>query len=305
MEFRQLEMFVALVEAGSIQRAAERVFRTQPAVSMSIRKLEEELGVSIFNRSDRNPAPTEVGRLLYDYATRLLAARDEAVVAVDGFARAERGHLRIGASESISHHLLPDVLSAFHDAHPGLTVEIACRSSRLLARDLRERRLDVALLASEPDEDGVEAEQLMRDELVLIVAPDHRLAHRNHVSIADLADESVIVEGLSTPTGRAVSEAFAEHDTALQIGIESTTIETIKRVVALRLGVGFVPRLTIGDELRRGELAVVAIADFAFARTLWIARRAGDAPSAAVIAFSAIAKELTGFQDFQDSSRKS
>jgi DNA-binding transcriptional LysR family regulator len=292
MEFRQLEMFVALVEAGSVQRAAERVFRTQPAVSMAIRKLEEELGAPLFNRSDRNPAPTEVGRLLYDYATRLLSARDEAIVAIDGFARAERGHLRIGASESISHHLLPDVLSAFHDAHPGLTLEIACRSSRLLARDLLERRLDVALLASAPEEEGVEAECLMRDDLVLIVAPDHRLAGRNDVRIADLADEPVIVEGLATPVGRAVTAAFEREGTPLQIGIESTTIETIKRVVALRLGVGFVPRMTVGDEVRRAELAVVPVRDFAFERTLWIARRAGDAPTAAAAAFSGIVKNV-------------
>ncbi|MBK6316115.1 MAG: LysR family transcriptional regulator [Blastocatellia bacterium] len=292
MEFRQLEMFVALVEAGSVQRAAERVFRTQPAVSMAIRKLEEELGTSLFNRSDRNPAPTEVGRLLFDYATRLLAARDEAIVAIDGFARAERGHLRIGASESISHHLLPEVLSAFHDTHPGLTIEIACRSSRLLARDLRERRLDVALLASAPEEEGVEAECLMSDDLVLIVAPDHRLAGVADASVADLADELVIVEGLSTPAGRAVTEAFARQGTRLQIGIESTTIETIKRVVARRLGVGFVPRLTVGDEVRRGELAVVTVRDFAFERTLWIARRAGDAPTAAAAAFGGIVKSV-------------
>lgn len=292
MEFRQLEMFVALVEAGSVQRAAERVFRTQPAVSMAIRKLEEELGASLFNRSDRNPAPTEVGRLLCDYATRLLAARDEAVVAIDGFARAERGHLRIGASESISHHLLPEVLSAFHDSHPGLTLEIACRSSRLLARDLRERRLDVALLASAPEEEGVEAECLMRDDLVLIVAPEHRFARFADVGVADLAGENVIVEGLSTPAGRAVTEAFARHGTSLQIGIESTTIETIKRVVARRLGVGFVPRLTVGDEVRRGELAVVTVRDFAFERTLWIARRAGDAPTAAAAAFGDAVKSV-------------
>lgn len=292
MEFRQLEMFVAIVDAGSVQLAAERVFRTQPAVSMAIRKLEEELGASLFNRSDRRPATTEVGRLLYEYATRLLSARDEAIVAVSGFSRAERGHLRIGASESISHHLLPDVLSAFRDAHPGLTIEIACRSSRLLVRDLRERRLDVALLASKPEEEGVEAQCLTPDPFVFIVAPGHGLARQDDVTIADLADESIIVEGLSTPAGRALTEAFARYDATPRIGIESTTIETIKRVVALRLGIGLVPQLTVRDEVRRGELVVVPVRDFAFERTLWIARRAGAAPTAAIAAFMSIVKSL-------------
>jgi len=290
MEFRQLEMFVALVDAGSVQRAAERVFRSQPAVSMAIRKLEDELGASLFNRSDRNTAPTEVGRVLYEYAARLLAARDEALVAIEGLSRAERGHLRIGASESISLHLLPDVLFAFRESHPGLTVEIVCRSSRLLVRDLRERRLDVALLASTPEEDGIDAECLMRDPFVLIASPDHRVASLDDVSISDIAGESIVVEGLSTPSGRAVAEAFAAHGTPPRIAIESATIETIKRVVALRLGVGFVPQLTVREEVRRGELVVVPLRGFEFARHLWLARRSGDVPSTAVEAFAGIVR---------------
>src|SRR5262245_33472926 len=124
MELSQLEFFVTVVEEGSFSKAAERVFRTQPAVSIAIRRLEEEIGAPLFERSQKTPALNEVGRLVYDYAKRILALRDQALDVVTELKSLERGRVRIGANESTSLYLLPHLILAFRELHPNVKVEI-------------------------------------------------------------------------------------------------------------------------------------------------------------------------------------
>src|SRR3954468_21723281 len=118
MDLMQLEMFVATAEARSVQRAAERVYRTQPAVSMALRKLEEELGAPLFDRSNRGAyVLTATGESLFDSAKRLLALRDEAVSHIRELHSLERGRVRIGANESTGNYLLPRLIEAFRARH--------------------------------------------------------------------------------------------------------------------------------------------------------------------------------------------
>ena len=116
----QLEMFVAVVEEGSVRRAAERVFRTQPAVSIAVRKLEQEFSAPLFDRSKRYEFRlTQAGEALYRYAKRILSLRNEATSELDDIAKLRVGHLRIGANESISLHLLPRLAQTYLKQHPG------------------------------------------------------------------------------------------------------------------------------------------------------------------------------------------
>src|SRR5215210_2887355 len=124
MELIQLEMFVAMVEEGSSHKAAERVFRTQPAVSMSLRKLEQEIGAQLFDRSNRNNyALTDTGEVLYEYAKRLLNLREEAATALEQLHSLQSGRIRIGANESTSLYLLPKLILAFREQYPKIKIE--------------------------------------------------------------------------------------------------------------------------------------------------------------------------------------
>src|SRR5215471_717482 len=118
MELSQLEFFVTVVEEGGFSKAAERVYRTQPAVSIAIRRLEEELGAPLFERSQKTPALTEVGEMLYDYAGRILSLRDQALEVVAELRSLKRGRVRIGANESTSLYLLPQLILEYRKRYP-------------------------------------------------------------------------------------------------------------------------------------------------------------------------------------------
>jgi len=131
MELMQLEMFVAVVEEGSVRGAAERVLRTQPAVSIAVSKLEREFETPLFDRSKRHEYRlTQVGETLYEYAKRMLNLRREAIAAAGDVRSLRLGHLRIGANESISLHLLPRLAQAFLATHPGIRLEVKSSGRR-------------------------------------------------------------------------------------------------------------------------------------------------------------------------------
>src|SRR5262245_54657162 len=136
MELSQIEFFVTVVEEGGFSKAAERVFRTQPAVSIAIRRLEEEIGASLFERSQKAPVLTAAGELFYDYARRILALRDQALGVLGELRSLERGRVRIGANESTSLYLLPHLILQYRSQHPNVMVEIFRHVSDRLPREV-------------------------------------------------------------------------------------------------------------------------------------------------------------------------
>lgn len=293
MELMQLEMFVAVVEEGSVQKASERVYRTQPAVSIAMRKLEQELGSRLFDRSQRYAYHlTPAGELFFTYATSLLALRNEAVTALADLTQCRRGDLRIGANESTSLYLLPRLRHAFHKKYPDIRIEVLCDNSEKLLRELKERHLDLALLAYLPDDDEMETKRIMGDEVVLIVGPEHRLATKGSVHMRELGAESVIVESTSSSSRERVAEAFSQFATPLNIQVECATIEAIKKMVATGLGIGFVPLMCVQDEVARGELVRVPLEGFPQDRALWVVRRRADEHSHACGAFMQVINSL-------------
>lgn len=301
MELMQLEMFVAVVEEGSVHKAARRVCRTQPAVSLAIRKLEEGVGASLFDRSQRQGySLTQAGEALFGYATRILSLRSEASTIIDDIKNARSGRLRVGASESVSFYLFPRLAATFHTQYPNVQIEMRCDSSVRLLKELRERRLDLALLYVEPSESEIESRLVLRDRLVMIVSPNHRFAHRNRVKISELGEESIIAEGPSSVWHVKVVEAFAQSRTPLNIAVDNAPIESIKRMVALNLGVGFVPLMCVRDDVMRGELAIVDIEGFDHERTLWAARRRRVSPCHSERAFLQI---ITSYAETLKSER--
>jgi DNA-binding transcriptional LysR family regulator len=288
MEFSQLEFFVTVVEEGSFSKAAERVFRTQPAVSIAIRRLEEEIGAPLFERSQKTPALTEVGELVYDHAKRILSLRDQTFDVVSELKSLQRGRVRIGANESTSLYLLPHLILDYRALHPNVMVEIFRHPSERLPREVLDHNVDFAVLASEPVDSDLESFPVLRDELVLIVHPEHPMAKRPSVKVEELGNESFLAHNVKTGSRYKVMETFAEHHTPLNITLELATIETIKRFVQLRIGLAFVPRMCVAEELERGSLATVPVEDLTYVRTLWVTHRRGTTFSHAAAAFLAI-----------------
>ena len=270
MEMTQLEFFRKVIEEGSFSKAADSVGRTQPAVSIAIRRLEEEVGAPLLDRSQKTPVLTEAGEVIHDYAQRILTLRDQARETVAELRTLKRGRVRVGANESTSLYLLPQVILAFRARHPHVKVEIYRQVSERLPREVLERSVDFAVLAFEPMDRDLESFCVLKDELVLILHPEHPFAGRETVTVAELGQESFLAHNVRTASRNKVTEVFAAHHTPLNISLELATVETIKRFVQLKVGLAFVPRMCVREELERGTLATVPVQGLTYYRTLWV-----------------------------------
>lgn len=272
----QLEMFVAVAEEHSVRGASERVFRTQSAVSIAVRKLEEECETALFDRSKRYEYRlTEAGESLYAYAKRMLDLRSEAAAALGDICNLRAGRLRIGANESISLYLLPRIAEAFLKQHPRVRMEMKCERSEDLLVDLKDRGLDLALVSFRPDGKDFDSRFMARDELVLITHPGHSLAKKERIEVGDLSKESLLVMDVSrlSPWHKKIADAFVKRNVPLHLMVENAPIETIKKMVAIGLGVSFVPLMCVRKERQRGELAVLEVEGLHEERSVWIVRR--------------------------------
>ena len=292
VELMQLEMFVAVVEEGSVRRAAGRVYRTQPAVSIAIRKLEVEFSVPLFDRSKRYEFRlTQAGESLYRYSKQILSLRKEATLELDEIAKSRVGRLRIGANESICVHLLPQMAQTYLKQHPGTTLELTCERSESLLNDLKLRKLDVVLISFRPNDSEVDSAFVIHDELVLITRPNHAFAERGRVQIKELNGEPLLMMDVSQPSPwhKSVTEAFLRSKIPCRLQVEKAPIETIKKMVAIGLGVGFVPLLCVTEERARGELAVVEVESLHLERSVWlVCRLAVQSPAAKAFAKVAV-----------------
>jgi DNA-binding transcriptional LysR family regulator len=294
MELMQLAMFVAVVEEGSVRAASERVFRTQPAVSIGVRKLEEEFGAPLFDRSKRHSFRlTQAGESLYEYARKMLSLRNEAISELGDIAELRTGRLSIGANESSSLHVIPQLTRVFLKQHPGVRLELKCERSENLMDDLKARCLDLVLVSFRPDDRELESAFLLEDELVLITAPTHPLAGCGRVEFRDLAAEPLLMMDISQPSPwhKRVADAFMRNKIPLRLQVENAPIEAIKKMVAMGLGVGFVPLLCVKEEVARGELTTIEVEGFREIRSVWLVRRWAQ-QSPAVEAFMKVASEF-------------
>src|SRR6202034_3075472 len=291
MDIHQLETFLAVAEEKGFSRAANRLHRTQPAVSQVVRKLESDLGEVLFERSARDGALTPAGEVLCEYARRMLALRGEAVSAMAELKSLDRGRLLIAANEFTCLYLLP-VLDRFRRLCPQIGVSIQRSLASKIPDDLLQRTVEIGILSFRPEGDLFKSIAVYTDELAFVVNPDHPLAREKGVAIEDLGAESFVAHNVPSPVRRQVVAAFQKHKTPLHMGVELPSLEAIKRFVALGNGVALVPGLTVQPELARGELVQVAVTELKIARRLWLVHRARATLSHAGLAFLDIVRAL-------------
>ena len=284
MDLSQLETFLAVAEERSFSRAAVRLHRTQPAVSQVIRKLEESIGETLFDRAARDGSLTAAGVLLRDYALRLMALRREAASALGELKTLERGHLHIAANEYTSMYLLP-AIHAFRREYPQVNVTVQRTLASRIPDELNLRSFELGVTSFRPDPAQFRTIAVYSDTLVLIVSPSHPLAGRSRVAINELGQESFIAHNVASPLRRRVIETFQRYRTPLNMTIELPTIEAIKRFVAMGNGVALVPNLTVARELETAELVAVPVDELEMRRVLRIVHRRQGTLSYAAKAF--------------------
>ena len=302
MELSQLEVFVAVARERRFSRAADKLFRTQSAVSQTIRKLEDELGEALFDRSSRDGVLTDAGKVLYEYAEKLINLRSEATESLSELRELQKGKLVIGANEFTVLYLLP-VLAEFRRLHPMIKITVERALSSKIPDQVLQYSVEFGVLSYEPQEASLTSVVVFLDELVLVVPPKHPLATAAEVSIRQLGAESFVAHIVSSPHREKVIQLFKNHKTPLHMDLELPTLQAIKRFVAMGNGVAFVPEISVETELARGELVRIPVKELQWKRKLRLVYRKDANLSHAARAFlkvaEAVAVERKGRYRFQ------
>ncbi|MBZ5697221.1 MAG: LysR family transcriptional regulator [Acidobacteriia bacterium] len=274
MDLSQLHVFLTVAKEQSFSRAAGKLYRTQPAVSIVIRKLEESVGQPLLVRGARQVKLTDAGELLRDYAERLLNLRDEIQKGMEDLKSLGRGELALGVNESSIHALLP-ALARYRKLYPGVKLIMHRTLSRDIPQEVLNYRLDLGTVSYVPQDPKLAAVEIIRDELTFVVPPKHRLARRRSVDIKELGEETFIAHNVESPYRSRVIQLFEKHRTPLRRDVEMPTIESIKRFVQMGMGVAIVPRMCVRWEVEQKLLAEVRIRQLKMPRSLYLVSRRG------------------------------
>lgn len=295
MDVYQLETFLAVAEEKTFSRAAQRLHRTQPAISQTIRKLEQSVGEPLFDRSSRDGTLTAAGRLLQEYAQRILNLRQETRQALDDLRSLRTGRLVIAANEFTCLFLL-HVLEEYRRLHPMITITVQRSLASRVAHEVLNHNAELGMLSFRPLDPRLRSVVVYRDELAFIVHPQHPLARRKEVTIRQLGTETFVAHNVPSPYRAKVLDAFQRHRTPLNMDVELPTLEAIRKFVGRGIGVALVPLLAVEEQIARGELVRVRIRELQLERKLRLAYRRTSPLSHAAQALLQIVRRRAGEQ---------
>lgn len=291
MDLSQLEVFLTVAREGRFSRAAEKLYRTQSAVSQTIRKLEEELNEPLFDRSSREGVLTDAGRTLQGYAEKLLNLRNDAREALAELRELQKGKLIIAANEFTALYLLR-VLAEFRRLHPMIKITVLRSLGSRIPDDLLRHTVEMGVLSYDPEETRLRSIVVYLDELTFVVPRTHPLASEKQVSIRQLGTEVFVAHIVSSPYREKVIEVFRRHKTPLHMDVELPTLQAITRFVAMGNGVALVPQIAVESELARGELVSIAVRELRVHRKLRLVYRREGSLSHAARAFLQVAEAV-------------
>ncbi len=285
MDLRQIEYFLVVARQQNFTRAAEAVGVAQPALSQQMKRLEEELGVILLDRSTRPLTLTEAGQAFEVRAERILADVRLAKAEIREFAGVGRGKLVIGALPALA-AWLPRILAIFHAAHPMIEMILREENSEVLARLVGSGALDLAVLhavpgmyTGDPSQLGIVMERLFDDELVAIVGPKHRLADRGTIELRELRDEPFVLRTRGSGLAHTLTTAMTAEGFSPRVVAETPTLTSVRALVAAGIGVSIIAR--IPAQAPGPPIAILAVRPALPTHTAAIAWRGDRRPSAA------------------------
>jgi LysR family transcriptional activator of glutamate synthase operon len=290
MELRQLRYLLALAEERHFTRAAAREHIAQPALSQQIRRLEDEIGLALVERTTRRVALTDAGELLVARARRILSEVDAAHSELQGLRGLQTGHVTVGAMHTMGPVDVSLALAIFHERHPGVELTVREQSSEELAEMLRVDELDLAFLSvtERIESHGLGLQQLVCEELVVVLPTDHRLGGRRRIRMAELANEEFISYREGSRLRELLMSAGRTAGYEPRVTLESNESQRIRRLVARGLGVAILPR---SDAESPGAVtALVTLTSPALTRDITLAWREGRRHAPAAAEFLALAR---------------
>jgi LysR family transcriptional regulator, low CO2-responsive transcriptional regulator len=291
MDFDQLETFIEVARLASFSRAAEKRFRTQPAISSQIRSLEEEVGAKLLDRSGGKVSLTASGKLFLKFADESLDARKATITAIAETERVPRGEILVGANEGTCLHILPEVFAQFKKQYPDVSVSIKRADYAKVLESVIDNSVDFGVVSLPVNDNRLTAVLIHKDELIVIVPPRHPLAKLKAASAEDIAQYPLVMPKVGH-TRDALDNLFHQRKLKPRFAMELDSSELLKRFVAADVGVGFISRSNVEEDVKANVLAAIPLAGAQIRRDLALVFRKDKALSRAALAFIDIAVKI-------------
>ncbi len=276
IELSRLEIFLHAAESLNFSEAAKLLHLSQPTVSHHMQALEQDLGVTLFERTGAGLHLTEAGQLLLPWARKLIRESAEMQDMMSSLQDKIIGSLRIACSTTSGKYLLPLLAARFHERHPGIKFTIlSCTQDTVIPRLLGEEA-SLGVLSREVSGEGVEYQEFFEDHIILIASARHPWASRTAIEPADLLHTPFILREPTSGTRRVMLAELARHDISvddLDVFLEVSNAEAIVESVAAGFGVSFVSRLAAASALKLGKVVEVPVADLTLRRKIYMVRR--------------------------------
>jgi len=293
MELDQVAAFLEVARQQSFSRAAEKLYRTQPAISAQIRALEEEFGQKLFDRLGRKIFLTPSGEVLYEYGEKLLDLHRETLQRVREAQNAVSGKVVVGANEATCLYVLPRVFAEFKHQHPQVGISIYRNFTHKILQKMAESQIDLGIVTLPVTQNYLKVVPIFEDELQVVVPAKHPLAKRSSVSVEELAGEPLIFPK-GGHTRELLEKIFRRYRNQLQISMELASVESIKKFVSAGLGISLLSRSYAEMETKSGILKLVPVQDLKLTRRLGLVYRTDRHLSRSVQAFVAVAADFSG-----------
>ena len=276
MDIRRLEVFCKVVDLGSFTRAAEAALLSQPSVSEHIRALEEQFDEKLIDRLGRQAQPTHAGKILYQYARRIIQLKDDATQAISQYQGNLSGTLAVGASTIPGAYILPRKIESFKAGYAGVDLMLTISGTSQVVNEVLNGNLELGLVGTSWKDPRIECEAMFADQLVLTVYPEHPWAQRSSVQAAELLDSQFIMRENGSGTRMEMLSALKEVGVDgghLKLVAQMGSNEAVRQGVRAKIGVSILSLLAVQEDVERGLLVTVPIAGLVMTRSFYLVKR--------------------------------
>jgi DNA-binding transcriptional LysR family regulator len=284
LTLRQLQVFDVVATQLNFSAAAKRLYLSQPAVSMQIKLLEDNIGLPLFEQMGKKMFLTEAGRELHHYSRTIAQQLREMETVFGEMKGLDRGRLDLSVVNT-ANYFTPQLLAYFCQQHPNINIILHVANRDAVLQQLAENSTDLAIMGQPPDVQDIEAQSFLDNPLVVIAAPSHPLAKLKRIKFAQLADETFLSREVGSGTRSAMERVFAQHKIQPHISMEMATNEAIKQAVQAGMGLGILSLHSIELELETKRLVMLNVEHFPLLRHWFVAHRSNKRLSIAALAF--------------------
>jgi len=273
MDLRRLEVFCKVYELKSFSRAGKACLLSQPTVSEHIRHLETHLNVRLFDRLDREVAPTRAGEILYNYARRMLNLKREASLTLERYRGKMSGDLELGGSTIPGQYILPSLIGRFKDNFADIFIKLVIADTMKITNMVLDGGLELGVVGAKMKNNKLQFEQLFDDELVLAVSPDHRWAKRSAIRLEELPQAPFIMREQGSGTRMAMLEILEQaglESQKLKVVAEMGSTDAIRQAIKARVGVSILSHRAIADELQFDQLCHIPVKGLSLTRHFYL-----------------------------------